>query len=67
MKNEFANNIKSLRLQNGLLQKDLAAKLKTTQRKISYWEKGTTEPDIETLIEIADFFGVTVDELIRKI
>ena len=66
MKNDFARNIKDMRLQKGLLQKDIADKLNTTQRKISYWESGTVEPDLDTLIDIAEFFGVTVDELIKK-
>ena len=66
MKNDFARNIKDMRLQKGLLQKDIADKLNTTQRKISYWERGTVEPDLDTLIDIAEFFGVTVDELIKK-
>lgn len=66
MKNDFASNVKNLRLQKGLLQKELAAQLKTTQRRVSYWEKGIIEPDLETLLDIADFFQITVDELIRK-
>ncbi|MBQ7881050.1 MAG: helix-turn-helix transcriptional regulator [Clostridia bacterium] len=66
MKNKFALNIKELRLLAGLKQIDLAKILNTTQRKISYWEIGQIEPDLDTLWLIADFFNITIDELIGR-
>lgn len=65
MKNAFPKNLKTLRTEARLTQFDLATKLLTTQRRISYMEQGKVEPDLETLIDIADFFEITVDELIR--
>lgn len=47
-------------------QKDLAAALHTTQRKISYWENGKIEPDLAALWKLSDFFDVSVDYLIGK-
>ncbi len=64
MHNMFAENLYELRKQYNLKQNDLAKSLNTTQRKISYWESGRIEPDIDTLIDIANFFDVSVDELI---
>lgn len=66
MKIMFADNLKLLREGAGLRQRDLADKLNTTQRKVSYWESGKVEPDLENLWRIADFFGVTIDELVGK-
>lgn len=66
MKNKFSSNIKNLRLQKGLKQQELADKLSITQRKVSYWELGKVEPDIDMLWEIADLFEISVDELIGK-
>ena len=66
MKNKFSINIKNLRLQKGLKQLELAQKLCTTQRKVSYWESGKIEPDIDMLWEIANLFEISVDELIGK-
>ena len=66
MKNKFSFNIKSLRLQKGLKQQELAEKLSITQRKVSYWEQGKVEPDIDMLWEIADLFEISVDELIGR-
>ena len=49
-----------------LTQQQLADKLQTTQRKISYWESGKIQPDLESLWAIADLFDVTIDELIGR-
>lgn len=66
MKNNFAQNVKELRIQKGLKQLDVAKALYTTQRKVSYWETGKIEPDIDTLWALAEFYDITVDELIGK-
>lgn len=49
-----------------LVQSDLAERLRTTQRKVSYWESGKVEPDLENLWRIADLFDITTDELIGR-
>ncbi|MDR3293163.1 MAG: helix-turn-helix domain-containing protein [Clostridiales bacterium] len=64
MKNSFAKNIKALRTEEGCTQAELGKLLNVTQRKVSYWENGSVEPDLDTLCQLADFFRVTVDELI---
>ena len=66
MKNKFASNLKELRILAGLKQNDLAKILNTTQRKVSYWESGKIEPDLDTLWLIADFFNTTIDELLGR-
>ncbi len=66
MKNSFPKNLKELRLTNNMTQTQVAEKLKTTQRKVSYWESGKIEPDLDTLISIAEFFDVSIDELVGR-
>lgn len=66
MKNKFATNLKELRLGAGLKQSDLAEILRATQRKISYWESGKVEPDLDSLLMIAEYFNVTTDELLGR-
>lgn len=66
MKITFAKNIKELRLQNNMSQIELAQKLSTTQRRISYFENGKVEPDLETLWLLADIFAVSIDFLIGR-
>ena len=62
----FSTNLKALREERKLTQRELAEKLHTTQRKVSYWESGKIEPDLENLWKIADLFDVTLDELIGR-
>lgn len=65
MKNNFAKNLRLLRKQENLKQSELAEKLSTTQRKISYWESGKYEPDINDLISLSEIFNVSIDDLIK--
>ena len=58
--------IEELRKKMGLSQEDLAKKLNMTQQRISSYEKGKREPDLETLKLFADFFHVSTDYLIGK-
>lgn len=53
--------LKELRQERGLNQQELALKLKTTQRNISNWENGNSEPDIQMILKMSNFFEVTVD------
>jgi len=58
--------IKELREEYRLTQKELAEKLGNVQRNISNWENGTSEPDCETILKLADIFNVSVDELFGR-
>ena len=53
--------LKELRQERGLNQQELALKINTTQRNISNWENGNSEPDIQMILRMSKFFGVTVD------
>ena len=63
-KNEFAKRFKELREENGFSQRSFGKLLNTTQTGISRWEVGSREPDIDTLMKIAEIFGCSVDYLI---
>ena len=60
----FPERLKQLRIDAKLKQSDLAKILKTTQRRISYFEKGKVEPDLITLCTIAKYFEVSTDFLL---
>lgn len=64
-KSTFANRLASLRKDKGITQDALARMIGTARVTICRYEIGTREPDIETLIRIADALGVTVDELVK--
>lgn len=64
MENNFSYNLKHLRIQNGLTQEDLGKKLNKDYSTIGKWENGTRSPIMEDVIKIADFFNITLQELI---
>ncbi|MCR4780683.1 MAG: helix-turn-helix domain-containing protein [Ruminiclostridium sp.] len=60
------NNLKVLRIKEGLTQEDIAEKLSVSRQSVAKWERGESLPDLESCIKLADMFGVTVDVLIRN-
>jgi transcriptional regulator with XRE-family HTH domain len=62
--NNFKENLKGLRLEMGLTQKELAKNLSVLERTVSYWENGERECDFDSLIRISKFFGVPIDDLL---
>ena len=56
--------LRDLRKEKNLTQADLAEKLGVSNRSISRWENGMTMPDFDLLIELADFYGVDVREIL---
>ena len=64
IKKNFSENLTRLRKSNHLTQLALAEKLNYSDKAVSKWEVGSVLPDVETMSQIADFFGVTVNDLI---
>ena len=62
--NKLNHTLKKLRQDKGMNQNQLAEQLHVTRQAISNWETGKTQPDIETLMQLADFFEVSVEQLI---
>ena len=56
-------NIKAVRKSKGLSQEELAIKLNVVRQTISKWERGESLPDIIILCQLADIFGITINEL----
>lgn len=59
-----SNSIKKLREERGMTQDELAEKLNVTRQAVSNWETGKTQPDIETLTQLAEIFDVSVERII---
>lgn len=57
--------LRELRKEQRITQEELAEKLNVSSRTISRWEAGSNMPDISLLIEIADFFDVSIPEIIN--
>jgi transcriptional regulator with XRE-family HTH domain len=57
--------LKKLRRERGITQEQLAAELGVSGRTISRWETGSNMPDISLLVEIAEYFDVSIPEIIK--
>lgn len=62
----FAENLKCLREKKNLTQQGLADVLGISASAITMWEQKNRTPDIEMIVCIANFFEVSLDELILK-
>ena len=58
--------LKELRLNKSLSQSEMAKKINLTQQTYSDYERGKTNPDIETLITIANILETTIDYLLGR-
>ena len=63
----FGDNLSLLRKEKNMEQKLLAKVLGVSQQTISRWENNVVEPDIKSLIKIADYFDVTTDYLLGRV
>ena len=59
-------NLTELRKKKHLTQAELAAKLNYSDKAISKWEHGDAVPSIENLLEICNFYGITLDQLVNE-
>ncbi|MBR6558607.1 MAG: helix-turn-helix transcriptional regulator [Clostridia bacterium] len=64
MKDIFANRIKHYRRKEDLTQEELAIKIGISPQSVSKWERGEGFPDVSLLPIIANYFGITIDELL---
>ena len=61
----IGNNIAVLRKKKGITQEELANELGVSAQAVSKWENNSSCPDVSLLTKIADYFGVSVDALLR--
>ncbi len=65
MDKKFCQNLKMIRKDCELTQKQVAQKLGVVESCYANWEQGRTEPNIEMLRNLCEIFQVTIDELIN--
>lgn len=65
MKKTMGAMIAELRKQQGMTQMELAGKMGVTDKAVSKWERDLSCPDINSLPDLAEILGVSVDELMQ--
>ena len=63
----FNEKLISLRKSMGLSQEELGAELHVSRQTISKWESAQSYPDFQRLVLLSDYFGLTLDELVRDV
>ena len=66
MQTYISTNIKHLRTQKKMTQEQLAKVVGKVYTTIGNWEAGIREPNAVDLSNLANFFGVSIDDLIKK-
>lgn len=64
LKKQIGVNIASYRKRLRLTQAGLAEKLNYSDKAVSKWERGESAPDVQTLVQLADLYDVTVNDLL---
>ncbi len=62
----LGNKIQELRKKKSLSQEAFAEIMGVTRQSVSKWELDQSYPAIDKLVEIADFFGISLDDLLRE-
>lgn len=65
-KQEIGQILKSAREAKGLTQKQVADTIGRRQQIVGHWETGYSQPDANTLFELCDLYGISVDEAFSK-
>ncbi|MGE0560560.1 MAG: XRE family transcriptional regulator [Flavobacteriales bacterium] len=63
---KIAKNIRHLRVLKNLTQEQLSFELDITKSRIGSYEEGRSEPPIETLIQLSNYFKLPVDALVKN-
>ncbi len=64
---KFNEKLVSIRKKQGLSQEELGMELQVSRQTISKWETGQSYPDFQSLVMLSDYFGMSLDELVKDI
>ena len=64
LKYQIGANISAYRKREGWTQAGLAERLNYSDKAVSKWERGESVPDVLILANMAELFGITVNELL---
>jgi len=64
---KFNEKLLAMRKKQGLSQEELGLELQVSRQTISKWEAGQSYPDFQRLVLLSDYFGMSLDELVKDI
>lgn len=64
---KFHEKLLDLRKKQGLSQEELGMELQVSRQTISKWEAGQSYPDFQRLVMLSDYFGMSLDELVKDL
>lgn len=62
----ISQNLIALRTKSGLTQLQVAEKINYSDKSISKWERGDAIPDIPVMLQLAELYGVSLDDMVKK-
>lgn len=62
----FAENLMQLRKLRGISQEELGDAVGVSRQTVSKWELGSTTPELEKLVALSDYFGLSLDALVGR-
>jgi DNA-binding XRE family transcriptional regulator len=65
MQSKIRSNIKALRTSKAMTQTELALAIDTKRATLGAWEEGRSEPKLNMVIAIANFFQISIDDLLK--
>lgn len=66
MKKSLGNSISDLRKQKRMTQDELAEKMSVSSQAVSKWENDLSIPDLPTLIQLSEYFHISLDDLVKE-
>ena len=63
---KLGENLQAYRKKAGLSQEEFAEKCEVSRQAIAKWESGESVPTMDKLVFLADFYGITLDELVGR-
>lgn len=64
---KFSEKLLAMRKKQGLSQEELGMELQVSRQTVSKWEAGQSYPDFQKLVLLSDYFGISLDELVKDI
>ena len=62
----YGEALRELREERGLSQAELAKQIGTSHQNIGRWESNKVLPSIDFCVKLADFYGISLDELVGR-